>query len=57
MTEVWMGDVTIKQARDNNKLKIVGPSAYLRNIKSWLGLHLLAGIRPAGINKPTISST
>ena len=46
MTEVWMGDMSIRQAREKEKLKIVGPSAYLRNVRSWLGLHLLAGIRP-----------
>jgi DNA-binding HxlR family transcriptional regulator len=46
MTEVWMGDVTIKQAQDKGKLKIVGPSAYLRNVRSWMGLHMLADVRP-----------
>lgn len=46
LTEVWMGDVTIRQAQVEDKLKILGPSAYLRNVRSWLGLHLLADIRP-----------
>jgi DNA-binding HxlR family transcriptional regulator/putative sterol carrier protein len=46
MTEVWMGDLSIDQAQASNKLKIVGLSQYLRNIRAWLGLHLLAEVRP-----------
>lgn len=47
MTEVWMGDLSIEQARVDDRLKIVGSSVYLKNIQSWLGLYLLANIRPA----------
>ncbi|MEJ2179724.1 MAG: helix-turn-helix domain-containing protein [Gammaproteobacteria bacterium] len=54
MTEVWMGDVSIKQARDEGRLKVVGPSAYLRDIKSWLGLSAFADMpiseRAQGVN-------
>lgn len=46
MTEVWMGDIKIKQAQDAGKLKVVGPPVYANNVSSWLGLHLLAGISP-----------
>ena len=46
MVEVWMGDVSIKEARANGKLRIDGMSAYLKNVDSWLGLYLLADIRP-----------
>lgn len=46
MIEVWMGDTPMGQARDSGKLKIVGPSAYLRDIPSWLGLCSKAHIRP-----------
>ncbi len=46
MTEVWMGDLSITQAQNDGRLKIVGPSSYLRNVRSWLGLHLLANVRP-----------
>lgn len=56
MTEVWMGDIPIRQARDSGKLKIVAPSAYTRDIKSWLGLHILSDIRP-GQPKNTKSQT
>ena len=48
MTEVWMGDVPIKQAQKKGRLQIVGQSAYLRNVRGWLGLHLLADVRPVG---------
>lgn len=47
MVEVWMGDVAISQARATGRLKIVGRSAYLRNLREWFRLHMLSGIRPA----------
>jgi len=49
MTEVWMGDLSIHQARSDNRLKIVGSSVYVKDIQSWLGLYLLADIRPASL--------
>jgi len=47
LTEVWMGDKPIKQAQSENKLKIVGPSMYLKNLQSWFGLYRFSEIRPA----------
>lgn len=47
MTEVWMGDLPLARARSSGRLKIVGRSAYLKSLKSWLPLHVLASIRPA----------
>ena len=47
MTEVWMGDRSLAQARASGKLKIVGRNVYLKNLRSWLRLHSLASIRPA----------
>jgi len=46
MTEVWMGDLSLDQARSSNRLTIVCSSVYLNNIRSWLGLYHLADIRP-----------
>ena len=46
MTEVWMGDVSLHNAKDSGMLKIVGPSVLLKNIKSWFPLYLYADIRP-----------
>ena len=50
MTEVWMGDRSIEQARSDNRLKIVGSSVYMKNIRSWLGLYHLAEIRPVSLS-------
>jgi len=47
MTEVWMGDTPVKQARAEKKLTVVGPPAYLKNLESWLGLYVYSDIRPA----------
>jgi hypothetical protein len=47
MVEAWMGDVPISQARSTGRLKIVGRSAYLKNLREWFRLHMLSGIRPA----------
>ena len=52
LTEVWMGDVSLEKARSDNRLKIVGSPAYLKNIRSWLGLYLLADVRPFSVNRP-----
>ena len=49
MTEVWMGDLSITEAQSDNRLKIVGSSVYLKNISTWLGLYLLADIRPSSL--------
>ena len=46
MTEVWMGDLSLKHAQADLRLKIVGPSTLLRNINSWFSLYLYADIRP-----------
>ncbi len=47
MTEIWMGDLSIREARTKGKLKIVGPPVYLKNPQAWLRLHAMSGIRPA----------
>jgi len=51
MTEVWMGDLPLKKARDDGLLKIVGPSTLLRNLRSWFPLHLYADIRPQSLSR------
>ena len=38
MVEIWMGDLSVKKARADGKLRIDGMSAYLKNVESWLGL-------------------
>ena len=46
MTEIWMGDLSINKAKTSKRLKLVGQSKLLKNINSWLGLHLYAHVRP-----------
>jgi len=48
MTEVWMGDLSLKAAQADGRLKIVGPAPLLRNLQSWFPLHLYADLRPQG---------
>jgi DNA-binding HxlR family transcriptional regulator/putative sterol carrier protein len=47
MIQVWMGDLSYRAAMANGRMKIVGPAALTRDIKSWLAPHRLADIRPA----------
>lgn len=47
MIQVWMGDLSYRAAMADGRMKIVGPSALTRDIKSWLPTHRLADIRPA----------
>ena len=47
MCEVWMGDVSYKQASSDGKLNVVGPSALTRNVSSWLEPSIFADIPPA----------
>ena len=47
MIQVWMGDLAYRTAMANGRMKVVGPLALTRDIKSWLAPHILADIRPA----------
>jgi len=47
MIETWMGDVSYRAAISDGRLKIVGPSAYTRDVSRWLAPSIFAGIRPA----------
>jgi hypothetical protein len=46
LTEVWMGDVSLRDARAGGKLRIVGTRAYLNDLGRWFPLHVMAAIRP-----------
>jgi len=50
MIEVWMGDLPLKKAQADGRLKILGPTTLLRNLSSWFPLHLYADIRPKQLN-------
>lgn len=47
MIQVWMGDISYKSAISGGSLKLVGPSALTRDVKSWLQPSMFAGIPPA----------
>jgi len=47
MIQVWMGDLSYRAAMADGRMKVVGPLALTRDIKSWLAPHILADIRPA----------
>lgn len=42
LTEVWMGDLPLAEARRTGALKIVGRDAWLHRLSAWFALHVLA---------------
>jgi hypothetical protein len=51
MTEVWLGDLSLREARSSKRLMITGPTGILRNLSSWLPLSAFSGIG-AGKTEP-----
>jgi DNA-binding HxlR family transcriptional regulator len=47
MTQVWMGDLSLAQARRTGLLKISGSPRLLRSIAGWLGASPFADVAPA----------
>lgn len=47
MTHVWMGDLSINQARREHGLELSGNAAIKRDIRTWIGYSTLAGIPAA----------
>jgi hypothetical protein len=47
MTQIWMGDISLGQARDQGLLKVFGPSALVRSLGKWLGPSPFAHVAPA----------
>ena len=48
MIAVWMGDLSIKQAFDQSRLKVIGNHAITRRFKKWFPLSSAAGVpRPS----------
>ena len=48
MTEIYLGDISIAQARRSDRLKVSGASALTRSIQSWLRPSTFAGIERKG---------
>lgn len=47
MTQIWMGDVSLTQARAAAQLKVVGNAALVRGLRNWLGPSPFAHVAPA----------
>jgi DNA-binding HxlR family transcriptional regulator len=47
LTQIWMGDLGIQRAIDEQLLRYQGPQKYCARAKQWLGLSRLAGVTPA----------
>ena len=47
MTQIWMGDISLDQARARGLLKLLGASALVRSLHKWLGPSPFAHVRPA----------
>ena len=47
MTQIWMGDLSLGQARTRGLLKISGPARMIRSVDGWLGPSPFAHIAPA----------
>jgi hypothetical protein len=38
LSEVWMGDISLRDARANQRLRIEAKPPFLRTLSSWMGL-------------------
>ena len=47
MTQIWMGDISLVQARVRGLLKVAGASALVHNLGKWLGPSPFAHVPPA----------
>lgn len=47
LTSVWMGDLPFAEALHRDAIEIRGPTALRRAFPGWLGLSVLAHVRPA----------
>jgi DNA-binding HxlR family transcriptional regulator len=47
MTQVWMGDMSLAQARGKGLLSVSGPARLIRSLSSWLGASPFADVLSA----------
>ncbi len=47
MTQIWMGDMSLAQARAKGLLKVFGAAKLVRGIGNWLGASPFANVAPA----------
>ena len=51
MTQIWMGDMSLVQARGKGLLKVLGRPCLVRSLGSWLGPSPFAHVAPAAANR------
>jgi DNA-binding HxlR family transcriptional regulator len=49
MTQIWMGDLSLAQARAQGMLKVLGPARLVRCLGEWLGASTFAHILPGSV--------
>ncbi len=47
MCQLWMGEISYKQAIAEGKLNLLGPKALTRDVENWIRPSIFAGIQPA----------
>ena len=47
MTQIWMGDLSLAQARAQGLLKVLGPARLVKCLGEWLGASTFAHVMPA----------
>ena len=55
MTQIWMGDMSLAQARAKGLLSVSGPAPLIRSLGSWLGASPFANVAAAGIKVAAIA--
>lgn len=43
LAEIWIGDISLEQAKKDGRMKIVGKGPYLKSLHNWIGLSPFAG--------------
>jgi DNA-binding HxlR family transcriptional regulator len=46
MTQIWMGDMSLVEARGKGLLRVSGPARLIRSVGSWLGASPFADVAP-----------
>jgi DNA-binding HxlR family transcriptional regulator len=50
LTRIWMGDLSLAQARTQGILKVLGPARLVRCLGDWLGASTFAHVLPAAVS-------
>jgi DNA-binding HxlR family transcriptional regulator len=56
LTEMWLGDVTLRTALARQKLTLKGKPLLIRNIEDWLPMAHYANVRPASVAPTPLAS-